>query len=131
MSPEVAFYAFCYELIIEADRRWPRLFLPFFFGGLLDYCRPYWQQWQIKQTLEQVDEQTEAIVEQWEKQERTEKTEALVKKAQELFPQSTIIPVEDAHIPSVIIITEAPPGASDDVKALGGELRITYKLDES
>ena len=131
MSPEVAFYAFWYELITEADKRWPLLLLPFFFGGILDYCRPYWQQWQIKQTLEQVDEQTNAIVEQWEKQERTEKVEALAEKAQELFPQSTIIPVEDAPFPSVMIITEAPPEASDSVKALGGELRITYKLDES
>lgn len=131
MSPEVGFYAFCYELIIEADKRWPRLFLPFFFGSILAYCRPYWQQWQIKQTLEQVDEQAEAIVEQWERQEREEKTEALIEKAEELFPQSTILPVEDAPIPSVMIITEAPPEASDDVKALGGELRITYKLGDS
>ena len=78
-----------------------------------------------------MDEQAEAIVEQWERQEREEKTEALIEKAEEFFPQSTILPVENAPIPSVMIITEAPPEASDDVKALGGELRITYKLDDS
>jgi hypothetical protein len=45
------------------------------------------------------------------------------------MPLSRHLP--DAIIPSVMIVREAAPNASDAVKALGGELRITYRLDDN
>jgi hypothetical protein len=52
--------------------------------------------------------------------------DSLAAEAQELFPEATVTPLPNAIVPSVMIATEAPEGASDGVRALGGELRITY-----
>ena len=79
--------------------------------------------------MKKVDRQTKALVEQWGKEEREVVADKLAQKAQQLFPQATITPLPDAIVPSVMIIHEAPPDASDEVKALGGELRITWTLD--
>jgi hypothetical protein len=54
-----------------------------------------------------VDKQAKVLVEQWEKDEREQKAAMLAAKAQELFPQSTVVPVPDAPVPSVMIITES------------------------
>jgi hypothetical protein len=78
--------------------------------------------------MQKVDEQAKELVKQWEREEREVVAEKLASKAQELFPQATITPLPDAVVPSVMIIHEAPESASDDVKALGGELRITWQL---
>lgn len=64
-----------------------------------------------------------------EKEEREHKAEALAAKAQELFPAAKITPLPNAVVPSVMIEQEPPDNASDAVKALGGELRITYRLE--
>lgn len=80
--------------------------------------------------MRKVDEQAAALVEQWEKEERETKATKLAEKAKDLFPQATIKPLPDAIVPSVMIIHEAPPEASDEIKALGGELRITWQLPE-
>jgi hypothetical protein len=79
--------------------------------------------------MQKVDEQAKELVEQWEKEERQIIADKLAAKAQELFPQATITPLPDAIVPSVMIAHEAPPEASDAVKALGGELRITWRLE--
>jgi hypothetical protein len=78
--------------------------------------------------MQKVDEQAKELVEQWEKEERQVIANKLAAKAQELFPQATITPLPDAIVPSVMIVHEASPEASDAVKALGGELRITWQL---
>jgi hypothetical protein len=67
-------------------------------------------------------------VKHWEGEDREVITNKLVDKAQELFPAATITPMPNAIVPSVMIVHEAPETASDDVKALGGELRITWQL---
>lgn len=95
----------------------------------MDTLRPFWEQWKIQQTMEAVDEQAKVLVEQWDTEDRQKRSEGLAAKAQELFPQATVTPVPDAPVPSVMIIHEAPADASDAIKALGGELRITWKLD--
>jgi hypothetical protein len=53
----------------------------------------------------------------------------LASKAQELFPEATVTPLPQAIVPSVMIVHEAAEGSSDAVKALGGELRITWRLE--
>ena len=71
-----------------------------------------------------VDRQAVQLVEQWEKEERQDEDNALVEKAKALFPDATVTSIE-APVPSVMIIKEAPADASEGVKALGGEMRIT------
>jgi hypothetical protein len=95
---------------------------------LMAYCRPDWTEWKTKVVMEAVDKQAAALVKQWEKDERETKANQLADKARELFPEATVTPLRDAIVPSVMIVREAPPDASDDIKALGGELRITWQL---
>ena len=92
----------------------------------MDLLFPFWEMWQIKVTMEDVDQQVEIIADQWEADEREDKANALAAEAQELFPRATVTPLPNAIVPSVMIVTEAPESASEGVKALGGELRITY-----
>jgi hypothetical protein len=129
MTKETIVFALCYELAMEAVKKWPRLrFMPWF-PLLLSHCLPSWTEWKTSLTLQKVDEQAKELVEQWEKEEREVIANKLASKAQELFPQATITPLPDAIVPSVMIVHEAPPEASDAVKALGGELRITWRLE--
>lgn len=129
MSKETLINAFCYEAGLWAAERWPSLAFQPWFKLLMEHCRPSWAEWKTQATLQAVDRQAKELVEQWEKEERQSRSEALASKAQELFPKATITPVPDAPVPSVMIIHEAPPEASEEVKALGGELRITWQLE--
>lgn len=94
----------------------------------MDILRPFWEEWKVQFTLEAVDKQAEELVAQWEVDERKVRAEALATKAQELFPEATVTPLPDAIVPSVMIVHEASEDSSDAVKALGGELRITWQL---
>jgi hypothetical protein len=128
MTKETIFFALCCELAMQAVQKWPRLrFMPWF-PLLLSHCLPSWTEWKTSLTLQKVDEQAKKIVEQWEGEEREVIANKLADKAQELFPAATITPMPNAIVPSVTIVHEAPESASDDVKALGGELRITWQL---
>jgi hypothetical protein len=129
VTKETIFFALCYELAMEAVKRWPRLRFTPWFPLLLAHCLPFWTEWKTARTMQKVDEQAKELVEQWEKEEREIIADKLATKAQELFPQATITPLPDAVVPSVMIVHEAPPEASDAVKALGGELRITWRLE--
>jgi hypothetical protein len=129
VTKKTIFFALCYELAMEAVKRWPRLRFAPWFPLLLSHCLPFWTEWKTSLTLQKVDEQAKKLVEQWEKEEREAIANKLATKAQELFPQATITPLPDAIVPSVMIVHEAPAEASDAVKALGGELRITWTLD--
>ena len=95
---------------------------------LMAYCRPDWAEWKTKIVMEKIDQQTTALVKQWEKEERETKANALAEKAHELFPDAKVTPLPDAIVPSVLIEKAPPADASEAVKALGGELRITYQL---
>lgn len=128
MSKQTVLLALCYELALEAAKKWSYIRLFPWFPLLLEYCLPSWTEWKTQSTLKKVDAQAKTLVEQWEKEERKVVANKLAEKAQELFPQATITPLPDAVVPSVMIVHEAPESASDDVKALGGELRITWKL---
>jgi hypothetical protein len=129
VTKENIFFALCYELAMEAVKKWPRLRFTPWFALLLSHCLPFWTEWKTSLTLQKVDEQAKELVEQWEKEEREVIANKLASKAQELFPQATITPLPDAIVPSVMIVHEAPPEASDAVRALGGELRITWRLE--
>lgn len=128
MTNETIINALCYELAMWAVERWPSLAFQPWFKLLIEHCRPFWAEWKTQLTLKKVDEQAEQLKEQWEREEKEHKAETLATKAQELFPKATITPLPDAIVPSVMIVHEAPPDASDEIKALGGELRITWKL---
>lgn len=121
--------ALCYEAGLWAAGQWPSLAGKPWFKMLMAHCRPDWAEWKTKVVMEAVDKQAAALRGQWEKEERETKTNQLASKAQEMFPKSAITPLPNAIVPSVMIVHEASPGASDEVKALGGELRITWTLN--
>ena len=129
MTNSIPFNALCYELALFAIRKWPPLALNLWVKALLAWCKADWAQWKTEQTIKKVDEQASTLVKQWEKEEREIIADKLASKAQELFPAATITPLPDAIVPSVMIVHEAPESASDDIKALGSELRITWTLD--
>lgn len=129
MSNETLINALCYELAMWAVERWPSIAFKPWFKLLIAHCRPFWTEWKTQLTLKQVDHQAKQLVEQWEKEERETVANKLASKAQEMFPKATVTPLPNAIVPSVMIVHEAPPEASDEVKALGGELRITWTLD--
>ena len=129
MTNQAIFNALCYDLAMWAADKRPSLRLKPWFIALINWCKPDWTEWKTEQTIKKVDEQASALVKQWEKEEREIIADKLATKAQELFPAATITPLPDAIVPSVMIVYEAPESASDNVKALGGELRITWTLD--
>ena len=129
MTNQAIFNALCYELATWATEKWPSLRFQPWFPLLVQWCKPDWSAWKTEQTIKKVDEQASTLVKQWEKEEREIIADKLASKAQELFPAATITPLPDAIVPSVMIVHKAPESASDDVKALGGELRITWTLD--
>jgi hypothetical protein len=96
---------------------------------LLAYCKEPWVEWKTQATLQAVDKQAKVLVEQWDKEERQARSEALAATAQALYPDAKVTPLPNAPVPSVMIIREAAPNASEEVKALGGEMRITYRLE--
>ena len=99
---------------------------------LLAWCKPDWEQWKVSKTIESVDKQAVALVEQWEQKEKKNEEDLLVAKAKALFPKATVEPIK-AAVPSVIILDDAPPDASDAIKALGGEMRIasSFSIDNN
>lgn len=130
MTRETTINALCYEAGLWAATKWPSLALQPWFKLLMKHCLPFWTEWKAALTMKTVDEQAVVLVEQWEKEERLAHAEALATKAQQLFPKATVTALPDAIVPSVMIIHEAPPEASDAVKALGGELRIIWQLND-
>ena len=121
--------ALLYELAKWLVQRKPALAFHPLIIRLLAWCRPDWIAWKTEHTIKKVDEQATVLAKQWEKEEREITADKLASKAQELFPAATITPLPNAIVPSVMIVHEAPENASDEVKALGGELRITWTLD--
>jgi hypothetical protein len=125
------FNALCYELGLWAVSRRPSLALQPWFKRLMEWCRPDWAEWKTQLTLQQVDKQAKQLVEQWEKEERETKANALAWEAHKLFPDAIVTPLPDAIVPSVMIEKAPPADASEAIKALGfGELRITYQLTD-
>ena len=122
--------ALLYELAIWLVAHRPSMAFSPWLMRLIVWCRPDWTEWKTQSTMKQVDKQTVEIVEQWEKEGRAEKTSALVEQAKQLYPDTIVTPLPDAIVPSVMIQHEVAEDASDDVKALGGEMRITYQLEE-
>jgi hypothetical protein len=129
MKGEAWFNALCYEAGLWAAERWPSLASNPWFKLLMAYCRPDWVEWKTKVVMERVDEQAKELVATWEKEHREDTANKLAAKAQELFPKAKITALPNAIVPSVMIEQGPPPDASDDVKALGGEMRITWMLD--
>jgi len=129
MNPETFFYYSCYEAGLWAAKKWPWLVLILGYKNIMDTLRPFWEAWKVQFTIEEVDKQAVTLVEQWEIEDREGRSAVLASKAQELFPEATVTPLPQAIVPSVMIVHEAAEGSSDAVKALGGELRITWRLE--
>jgi hypothetical protein len=128
MSGQSWFNALCYEAGLWAVTKRPSLAFQPWFKMLMAYCRPDWAEWKTKIVMEKVDEQAAVLVKQWEKEERETKANALADQAKKLFPDAIVTPLPNAIVPSVMIEKAPPADASEAVKALGGELRITYQL---
>jgi len=131
MSRESWFNALCYEAALWAISRWSFLAINPWVKQLMQYFRPDWTEWKTKIVMEAVDKQTAPLLEKWEQEEKETKANALAEQAQQLFPKAKITPLPNAIVPSVLIETAPPDDASEAVKALGGELRITYQLPGS
>ena len=129
MNPETFFYYSCYEAGLWAAKKWPWLVLILGYKNIMDVLRPFWEAWKVQFTMEEVDKQAATLVEQWENEDREVVANKLADKAQELFPEATVTPLPHAIVPSVMIVHEAAESSSDAVKALGGELRITWRLE--
>jgi len=129
MNPETFFYYSCYEAGLWAAKKWPWLVLILGYKNIMDTLRPFWEAWKVQFTIEEVDKQAVTLVEQWEIEDREGRSAVLASKAQELFPEATVTPLPQAIVPSVMIVHEAAEGSSDAVKALGGELRVTWRLE--
>jgi hypothetical protein len=129
MTGQAIFNALCYELGLFLIRKRPSLALHPWVKMLMAWCRPDWAAWKAEHTLRVVDRQAKDLVEQWEAEHRHDVSEKLAHKAQKLFPEAKITPLPNAVVPSMMIEHQAPPDASDAVKALGGEMRITWTLD--
>jgi len=128
MNGQSWFNALCYEAGLWAVTKRPSLAFQPWFKMLMAYCRPDWAEWKTKIVMEKVDEQAAVLVKQWEKEERETKANALADQAKKLFPDAIVTPLPNAIVPSVMIEKSPPADASEAVKALGGELRITYQL---
>lgn len=128
MNRQSWFNALCYEAGLWLVSLQPSLAFQPWFKMLMAYCKPDWTEWKTKIVMEKVDEQAAVLVKQWEKEERETKANALASEAKKLFPDAIITPLPDAIVPSVMIEKAPPADASEAVKALGGELRITYQL---
>jgi hypothetical protein len=122
--------ALLYELAIWLVLMRPSMAFNPWLSRLIVWCRPDWTEWKTQQIMKDVDRQTVKIVEQWEKEERINNAATLAEQARQLYPHAVVTPLPDAVVPSVLIQQEAAEDASDDVKALGGEMRITYKFEE-
>jgi len=129
MNAETFFYYSCYEAGLWAVKKWPWLLFAPGYKNIMDTLRPFWEAWKVQFTIEEVDKQAATLVEQWENEEREGRSAVLAIKAQELFPGATVTPLPNAIVPAVMIVHEAAEGSSDAVKALGGELRITWRLE--
>ena len=127
MTTEAWLNALLYEAALWLIRQRPSLASAPWLKLLLAHCRPFWEAWKVANTMQKVDQQTIALVKLWEEEEREIKANELAAKAHKLFPQATITPLPNAPVPSVMIVHEAPADASDSIKALGGELRITWQ----
>lgn len=128
MTTTAWFNAICYELGLWAAQQWPSIAFKPWFKLLMANCRPDWVQWKTAIVMEAVDRQAKSLVQQWEQEHRTETAVKLAEKAQELFPDAVVTPLPDAVVPSVMIERKPPEDASEAVKALGGEMRITWTL---
>jgi len=129
MNKQAWLNSLCYEAGLWAVVQWPSLAFKPWFKLLMANCRPDWAEWKTKIVMEKVDQQAATLVKQWEKEEKETKANALADKAQKLFPTAKITPLPDAIVPSVMIRHAPPEDASDAVKALGGEICITYRLE--
>ena len=124
--------ALLYELVKGLIERRPALAFHPLIIRLLAWCKSDWEQWKVGRTMKSVDKQAVALVAQWEQEEKKDEEDLLVAKAKALFPEATVEPIE-AAVPSVMILHDAPPDASDAIKALGGEMRIasSFSIDSN
>ena len=131
MTRESWLNALCYETGLWAVSRWPSLAFSPWFKRLMQHCLPDWTEWKTRIVMEVVDKQTASLVEQWKNEDNAVVAEELSRKAQELFPSSTVTPLPHAVVPSVLIETAPPADASEAMQVLGSGLRITYQLPSS
>lgn len=131
MTNQAIFHSLCYELGLFLVRLRPSLAQNAFIKSVMEWCRPEWAAWKASIAMERIDKEARTLVSQWEEESRNEMANRLFDKAKELFPAAKVTPLPNASVPSVMIEEAPPDSASDAVKALGGEMRITWTLDRN
>jgi hypothetical protein len=95
------------------------------------YYLKQWQEdainWRIECAMQSIEEQSEALVQQWEKQDKEQHANALAAQIQAELPDATVTPLPDAIVPSVLIEHPVDTSASEEVQALGGPMKITWR----
>lgn len=124
MQLSVLILALLYELGLLLLDRSPAWFIRSIIWRMMANCRPSWTEWKTAQVMKNIDEQSKKVVEYWAEDQRTAMANKLAKKAKRQFPNAKITPVPNAAVPSVIIEEE------NGDTALGGPMRITWRLDD-
>lgn len=83
---------------------------------VLEYCFQDWVNWKAQDTMVSVDKQTEEIKQQWTK----EDNEKIVKRAQQMFPDSKV----SLHNNTGAVLIEHPADGSKAQSLLGGPIEI-------
>ena len=94
--------ALLYELAKWLIKHKPALAFSPLMIRLLAWCRPDWEQWKVSETMESVDSQASALLQQWEKDDKTKQAIKFVQKARQLFPDAIVTSIPNAPIPSVM-----------------------------
>lgn len=129
MSAESWFKALFYEAGLWAVSKFPWLVIISSFKEAMKECLPAWSEWKTKVVMEEINGEAKQLLEQWKNDENKLLSDKLSKQAKQKFPNAKITPLPDETVPSVLIEMAPPANASEAVKSLGGELRITYKFD--
>lgn len=131
MKTPTIFNALCYEMGLFLIRKRPSLAMHPLMKTMLAWCKEDWTHWRASKSVSSIDTQAAILKNTWEDQERKQAADALAATASCLHPDAKITPIPNAIVPSVLIEVPPPHDASDHVKALGGEIRITRTLDEN
>jgi hypothetical protein len=129
MNRQVVIRGVLYEIALICNGMWPVLMLSVWLMPIIKEFKTDWNALRANDIIKALDEETEKIKAQWEEEEYDKQLHVLVEKASSRLPEATITPLRHTVIPSIMIETPPKPDASEEVKKLGGEMRITYVLN--
>jgi hypothetical protein len=119
------FNAIVYDVLSSLSESYSSLHSNRWVKMIMAHCLPDWVLWKTDNTMKDVDEQTEEIKEQWQR----EDNEAIVKKFQDAYPEAKVTTYDEV---TGAVFIEHPPDGSVAQKLLGGtiEIRSPWSLPE-